>query len=166
MGSSTTISETILVLASILLASGFSAYATYMAGIVKSDMSQALSEARRAANLRVEVVYACIDTADNCFVVYVKNTGRLPITDFSLVDVYVGPYGYAKLYTYNPSASSSNPGFNLTDVDGDGIWEPAETAEIRVYPEYTLPMEDTSMYDVLVKPFKGIGSDYLFPPPP
>jgi len=165
MGSSTTISETILVLASILLASGFSAYATYMAGIVKSDMSQALSEARRTANLRVEVVYACIDTADNCFVVYVKNTGNLPITDFSLVDVYVGPYGYARLYTYNPSASSSNPGyFNLTDSDGDGVWEPAETAEIRAYPEGGIP--DASMYEVLVKPFKGIGSDRLFPPPP
>ena len=112
-------------------------------------------------------MYASIDTSDNCFVIYVKNTGSLPITDFNLVDVYVGPYGYARLYTYNPSASSSNPGyFNLTDVDGDGIWEPAETAEIRVYPEYTLPKEGTSMYEVLVKPFKGIGSDYLFPPPP
>jgi len=165
VGSSTTISETIIVLTSILLASGFSAYATYMAGIVRSDMSQTLSETRRTVNLRVEVVYASIDKADNCFVVYVKNTGNLPITDFNLVDVYVGPYGSARLYTYSASASSSNPGyFNLTDVDRDGVWEPAETAEIRAYPEEGIP--DASMYEVLVKPFKGIGSDYLFPPPP
>ena len=164
MGSST-ISETFLVLVSVLLASGFSAYATFMAGAVRNDMAQALSEARRAANLRIEVVYASVDMAEGCFVIYVKNTGNLPITDFGQVDVYVGPYGYAKIYIYNPSASSSNPGcFNLTDVDGDGVWEPAETAEIRVYPEGGIP--EATMYEVLVKPFKGIGSDLLFPPPP
>lgn len=164
MGSST-ISESILVLVSIILASSFSAYATYMAGIIRSDLAQALTDVRRMSSLKIEIVYASVDRAEGCFVIYVKNTGSLPITDFSLIDVYVGPYGSAKIYVYNRSASQSNPGyFNLTDVDGDGVWEPAETAEIRAYPGGGIPQ--ASMYEALVKPFKGAGSSYLFPPPP
>jgi archaellum component FlaG (FlaF/FlaG flagellin family) len=161
---SSTISESILVLVSIILASSFSAYATYMAGLVRSDLAQALTDARRMSSLKVEIVYASVDKAEECFVIYVKNTGNLPITDFSLVDVYVGPYGSAKIYVYSRSASRNSGYFNLTDVDGDGVWEPAETAEIRAYPEGGIPQ--ASMYEALVKPFKGVGSSYLFPPPP
>jgi archaellum component FlaG (FlaF/FlaG flagellin family) len=161
---SSTISESILVLVSIILASGFSAYATYMAGLVRSDLAQALTDARRMSSLKVEIVYASVDKAEECFVIYVKNTGNLPITDFSLVDVYVGPYGSAEIYVYNRSASRNSGYFNLTDVDGDCVWEPAETAVIRAYPKGGIPQ--ASMYEALVKPFKGIGSSYLFPPPP
>jgi hypothetical protein len=159
--SASTISETILVLASIILASGLSAYATYTAGVLKNDMSQALSDTRRTSDLRVEVVYACVN--GSTFVIYAKNIGYLPITDFALIDVYVGPYGSAALYTYDPSSPPSAGHFTLVDVGRDGSWDSRETAEITVYPA---SMPSASMYEVLVKPSRGTGSSYLFPPPP
>jgi len=158
--SSATLNEAILLLACIVTASGFSAYAIYSAGLLRNNIAQTLNEMQRASDLRVEVVYACVN--GSTFVIYVKNTGYLPITDYRLIDVYVGPYGYAKLYTYSPTAS---PGcFTLSDVDGDGSWAPRETAVITVHPENGVP--SATMYEVLVKPSSGTGSRQLFPPPP
>ncbi|MBC7112726.1 MAG: hypothetical protein H5T34_01670 [Candidatus Methanomethyliales bacterium] len=159
--SASTVSETILVLASIILASGLAAYGTYMAGTLKSDISQTMSDVRRASDLRVEVVYASVN--GSTFVIYAKNIGHLPITDYTLIDVYVGPYRSARLYTYESSSPPSTGHFTISDVDGDGLWEPQETAEITVCPA-SIP--SASVYEVLVKPSGGTGSHYLFPSPP
>lgn len=158
--SSTTLSESILVLACIVMASGFSAYAIYSAGLLRNNMAQTLNEMKRASDLKVEVVYACVN--GSTFVVYVKNIGYLPIEDYTSLDVYVGPYGYARLYTYSQTPSPNH--FTLKDVDGDGSWAPRETVTVTVYPENGVPQ--APMYEVLVKPSGGAGSTYLFPPPP
>ncbi|MCQ5340645.1 MAG: hypothetical protein NO483_02915 [Candidatus Methanomethylicia archaeon] len=157
--SASTISESILVLAAIILASGVSAYATYSIGILKNDMYQVVSDTKKIIELRIEIVYACIN--GSVFVVYAKNIGYLPITDYNLIDVYIGPYGSACLYTYSSSPSTGH--FTITDVNGNNSWDPGETAIIIVYPN-NIPQ--ASVYEAIIKPLRGTGSSYLFPPPP
>ncbi|MCC6013927.1 MAG: hypothetical protein LM593_06120 [Candidatus Verstraetearchaeota archaeon] len=157
--SASTISESILVLAAIILASGVSAYATYLTGILKNDMYQVVSDTKKIIELRIEIVYACIN--GSVFVVYAKNIGYLPITDYNLIDVYIGPYGSACLYTYSSSPSTGH--FTITDVNGNNSWDPGETAIIIVYPN-NIPQ--ASVYEAIIKPLRGTGSSYLFPPPP
>ena len=164
MGFSVTLTHIIMVIASVCLASAFSAYAFYTGNIVQSELMQNISDAKRMANLQVEIVYATVDnsTIPAHFVIYAKNIGNLPLKDFTYIDIYVGEYCQAQLYSYNTTAHAGSGQFNLIDANGDGIWEPRETVTIRAYPPSIL---NGTIFEAKIVPFKGIGSSYLFPAP-
>jgi hypothetical protein len=153
-----------MVIASVTLASIFSAYAFYMGNNVQNELIQNVSDAKRRFNLQLEIVHATIDNSTNPphFVIYVKNIGYLSINDFTYLDVYVGPYGKAQLYNYNLTAQEGSGKFNVTDANGNGVWEPRETATIRAYP--TSWIEDV-IFEAKIIPSGGIGSSYLFSSP-
>jgi hypothetical protein len=165
MGFSVTLTHIIMVISSVTLASVFSAYALYTGNAVQNELMQNISEAKIRDNLRLEIVYATVDNSTNPlhFVIYVKNVGSLPLRDFTYLDVYVGEYGRAQLYTYDSTASVGSGQFNLTDANGDGVWEPRETATIKAYPTSNV---EGVLYEAKIVPFRGIGSNYLFSPPP
>lgn len=163
MGFSVSISEVIILIASIILASTFSAYTIYAGVSLQSNIVQNLDTFKRNLHTRVDIGYATIETASTSyFVIYAKNTGNLPLTDFLVIDLYVGEYGRAVLYSYDENATPGSGKFNLTDVDGDGVWEVGESAIIRAYPKQN-PSAD--IYEVKIVPYRGIPSSYLFPPP-
>jgi len=159
MGFSVTLSHVIMVIASVTLASVFSAYAFYMGNSVQNQFMQNVNDAKKMFDLQLEIVYATIDNSTNPphFIIYAKNIGRLPLSDFTYLDVYVGPYGKAQLYTYNATAKPGQ--FNLTDSNGNMIWEPCETATIRAYPA---SWTEDVIFEAKIVPSKGIGSSYLF----
>jgi len=164
MGFSTPINETIILIASVILASSCSAYAIYAGTSLQGNIMQSIDIFKRNIYIRVEVGYATINDTDNpaSFVIYVKNTGNIPITDYSTIDVYVGEYGKATLYTYSADATAGSGKFNLTDVDRDGVWEPYETAVIIAYPKTSV---EASVYEVKIVPLRGIPCSYLFAAP-
>ncbi|MGQ9460892.1 MAG: hypothetical protein ACUVRA_06650 [Candidatus Bathyarchaeaceae archaeon] len=165
MGFSVTLTHIIMVISSVTLASVFSAYAFYTGNSVQNELMQNISEAKIRDNLQLEIVYATVDnsTSPPHFIIYVKNVGSLPLRDFTYLDVYVGEYGSAQLYTYNSTASAGSGQFNLTDASGDEVWEPRETATIKAYPTSNV---EGVLYEAKIVPFRGIGSSYLFSPPP
>jgi len=167
MGFSVTLSHIIMVIASVALASVFSAYAFYTGNSVQNQLMQNVNDAKRMANLQLEIVYATVDnsTGPPHFVIYVKNVGSLSLNNFTYLDIYVGKYGRAHLYTYNSSAIAGSGQFNLTDANGDGVWDPRETATIRAYPSQVSETEGAT-FEAKIVPFKGIGSSYLFSAPP
>jgi len=164
MGFSTPINEVIILIASVVLASSCSAYAIYAGTSLQGNIMQSIDVFKRSIYIRVEVGYATINETDNpaSFVIYVKNTGNLPITDISGIDVYVGEYGKASLYTYSADAAAGSGKFKLLDADGDGTWEPYETATIIAYPKNNVT---ASVYEVKIVPLRGISSSYLFAAP-
>jgi len=162
MGYSVTLSHIIMVISSICLASVFSAYAFYTGNLVHNELAHNINDYRGMVNLRLEIVYATVDTsAKPHFVIYAKNVGNLPISDYTFLDVYVGEYGKAQLFTYNSTPSSGH--FTLTDANSNGVWEPRETATIRAYPINGI---SGVVFEAKIVPFKGIGSSYLFSAPP
>ncbi|MDH5450365.1 MAG: hypothetical protein OEX77_05605 [Candidatus Bathyarchaeota archaeon] len=165
MGFSVTLSHILMVIGSVVLASGLSAYVLYTGQSLQSNILQNVSDIRRQMSLQVQIVYATIDnsTTPSHFVVYTKNIGWIMMNNFTYLDVYVGEYGKAMLYTYSATASNGTGTFNLTDANGDSIWEPRETAVIRAYP--TSDVEGV-MFEAKVVPFRGLASSYLFPSPP
>ncbi|MCS7115128.1 MAG: hypothetical protein RMJ15_05100 [Nitrososphaerota archaeon] len=165
MGFSLTLSHIIMVISSICLASVFSAYAFYTGNLVQNELMQNVSDYRRMVNMQLEIVYATIDSSTNPphFVVYAKNVGYLPLNDFRHLDVYVGEYGKAQLYTYNPSSGPGSGQFNLVDSDEDGVWELRETVTIRAFPTSNI---NGVVFEAKIVPAKGIGSSYLFTGPP
>ncbi len=164
MGFSSTLSEVIIVIASVVLASGVSGYVVYTGSLLQSDILQAVETARREMAVQLEIVYATIDssTSPSHYVIYAKNIGPLPVTDYEHLDLYVGPYREAELYSYNASATPGSGEFTLEDVDGDGVWESGETAVLRAYPREEPSGE---VFEARLEPFRGVGSTYLFSGP-
>lgn len=165
MGFSLTLSHIIMVIASVCLASVFSTYAFYTGNIFHNELAQNVNDYKRIINMQLEIVYATIDTSTNPphFVIYAKNVGYIPLSDFTYLDIYVGEYGKAELFTYDPNASEGSGRFNLTDADEDGVWELRETVTIRAYPTAAI---EGAIFEAKIVPSKGIGSSYLFPAPP
>lgn len=163
MGFSLTLSHIIMVIASVCLASLFSVYAFYTGNLVQNELAQNVNNYKITVNIRLEIVYATMNSTATppYFVIYAKNTGNLPFNDFASLDVYVGEYGRAQLYTYSETANLGN--FNISTADGDNFWEPRETAVIKVYP--TSGIEGV-VFEAKLVPSKGIGSSYIFPAPP
>jgi hypothetical protein len=165
MGFSVTLSHVIMVIGSVILASTFSAYSLYTGGVVQNSMMQNARDVAEETSLQLEIVYATLDnsTSPSHFVIYVKNIGWTPVYDYTYLDVYVGEYGRAMLYSYDESAAVGSGGFNVTDANGDAAWECRETAVIKVFPESAVT---GAMFEAKVVPFRGMGSNYLFPASP
>ncbi len=165
MGFSLTISEAIIVISSVILASGFSAYAIYAGTSLQSSIMQNLDSVKRNIDTRLDIVYATVnETTDPSplFDIYVKNTGTFPVSDFELISVYVGAYGQATLYTYDSGATTGSAKFNVTDSSGNGIIEVGEAATIQVFNATSVI---GSLYEAKIVPYRGISSSYLFTPP-
>jgi len=165
LGFSTTITEVVLLVASVILASGVSAQAMYAGLSLQSSIIQTVDVSKRNLNTRIEIGYATVNdtVTPRYFIIYAKNVGFMPMTDFSLIDVYVGEYRRAVLCRYSEDASVGSGKFNLIDADGDGVWEIGETAIIEAYPEIDI---EASVYEAKIVPFRGVPSSYMFPPPP
>jgi len=164
MGFSLTITEAIMVIASVVLASSFAAYAIYAGTSLQSNIMQNLDDAKRSMDTRLDIIYAVVNQTANpspLFTIYVKNTGSLPISDFNLISVYVGAYGQAMVYSYN-STTTTGSRFNMTDTNGNGVNEVGEAAIIQVY---TATNVSGSLYEAKVVLYRGIPSSYMFSPP-
>src|SRR5271157_835727 len=165
MGFSLTITEAIMVIASVILASGFSAYAIYAGTSLQSNIMQDLQNTKQSMDTRLDIVYAIVNQTTDpspLFTIYVKNTGSLPVSDFNLISVYVGAYGQAMVYSYNSNATTGSGQFNMTDSNGDGVVQIGEAATIQVYNSTNV---SGSLYEAKVVPYMGIPSSYLFSPP-
>jgi len=165
MGFSLTITEAIMVIASVVLASGFASYAIYAGTSLQSNILQNLDSVKRNIQTRIDIVYAFVNQTTDpspLFVVYVKNTGTLPVSDFDLISVYVGGYGQATLYSYNSSAITGSGQFTLTDADGNGVCDVGEAATMRVFNATSVT---ASLYEAKIVPYRGISNSYLFSPP-
>lgn len=163
MGFSLTITHIIMVIASVILASSFVACAFYTSNVVQNEFTQGVSNAKSMIGTQLDIVYATANTTSpSVFVIYAKNTGKLPIYDFTYLDIYAGNYGKAQLYSYDPAAGQGSGKFSVTDANGDGIWEPRETATIYAYPTNAI---NGTVLEARIVPSNGIGSDYLFSAP-
>ena len=165
MGFSLTITEAIMVIASVVMASGFAAYAIYAGTSLQSNIMQNLQNAKNSMDTRLDIVYAVVNQTSNpspLFTIYVKNTGSIPVSDFELISVYVGGYGQAMLYSYNASATTGSGKFNMTDADGNGNIQIGEAAIIQVYNATNV---FANLYEAKVVPYRGIPSSYMFSPP-
>ena len=165
MGFSITIVEAIMVIASVVMASGFAAYAIYAGTSLQSNIMQNLQNAKNSMDTRLDIVYAVVNTTSNpspLFTIYVKNTGSLPISNYELISVTAGPYGQAMLYTYSASATTGSGQFNMTDADGEGIVQIGEAAIIQVYNATNVL---GNLYEAKVIPYRGISSSCMFSTP-
>jgi len=162
MGFSVTITHIIMVIGAVVLASAFTGAAFYTGNVVQNEFNQGISDIKNTVDIQLDIVYATSNNSSSDFVIYAKNTGKLPVTDYTYLDVYVGNYGEAQFCSYDQSATSGSGKFKIIDANGDETWDPRETATIYAYPADAV---DGSVLETKIVPSTGIGSGYLFSSP-
>jgi archaellin len=162
MGFSVTITHVIMVIGAVVLASAFTACAFYTGNMVQSQFTQGVNDVKNTMDIQIDIVYATSNASTSDFVIYAKNTGKLPVTEFTYLDVYVGSYREAQFCNYDETATSGSGKFKLVDANGDGRWDPRETATIYAYPAKAV---DGSVLEANVVPSTGIGDEHLFSSP-
>ncbi|RLE49230.1 MAG: hypothetical protein DRJ31_05665 [Candidatus Methanomethylicota archaeon] len=152
--SSVTYSESIILIASIIVASLFAGIVLSSMGMIESAYTSISQSERTTLTTKIKVIFA--DQLDSTTVyVYVKNIGKTVITSVDKVDIYFGKYGSAQYIPYN---SSSYPTWNYTLLNNN-IWGPNDTIRITVYSSTTL---DEGIYVVKVVTPNGVEDEYVF----
>lgn len=125
----TSVSTAIITVAGIVVASMIAVAVISQMGFVDASLRSAARSAAMAIRTSIDIVGAAQN--GTYFVLYVKNTGSVPISaeDLRRTDVYLDSE-CARLYVYNTSGYWV---WNYTETEPDNLWKPGETLVFRVY---------------------------------
>lgn len=147
MGFSVTISHAILLIASIIIASSFAIAVIAKTSVFSSIFSQNINQYTLNSQIDFTIIYSYFDNGLGAFVIFVKNTGLIDISDayLSKADVYLISNGKAQLLSYGPSPGQ----WTYRDTNGVGGWQVGETivltarnetpTDLRVIVKLALP---------------------------
>ena len=146
-------SEAILLIASITLASLLSVLVISKYGVFESTFGTMVNNERTTLLAKIKVVYA--HDNGSSVVVWVKNVGSVPIIEVSKMDVYFGVYGSASYIPYNVS---SLPTWSYKIYNGN-VWAPGLTMLITIKLSSSLT---SGVYYVKVMTYEGASDEYVF----
>ncbi len=149
------ISEGIILVASIIIAAGFSATVLNQMGVFKSTLIAAGAAEKEIALTRIKVIYAT-NSSSSDVKIWVKNIGLNPVAGLDRVDVFFGRLNYLERIPYDEVAAPTWVYANGTGTQ----WQSKETIEIDVTSDNTL--ETGVTYVVRVATPNGISDDYIF----
>lgn len=148
------ISEGIILIASIIIAAGFSVTVLNQMGVFKSTLATAGAAEKEIALTRIKVLYAT-NSSDSQVDLWVKNIGTNQIVALDKVDVYFGELNYVQLIPYN---ATSPPSWGYAEPGN--VWPAKETVEINISYDGTL--ERNVNYAVRISTPNGVSDDYIF----
>ncbi|MEW6604436.1 MAG: hypothetical protein AB1351_07065 [Thermoproteota archaeon] len=148
------ISEGIILIASIIIAAGFSVTVLNQMGVFKSTLATAGAAEKEIALTRIKVLYAT-NSSDSQVDLWVKNIGTNQIVALDKVDVYFGGLNYVQLIPYN---STSVPSWEYAEPET--VWPAKETVEINI--SYDSTLERNVNYVVRISTPNGVSDDYIF----
>lgn len=153
--SSTTYSEAIILIASVIAASIFAGVVLSSMGAIGSAYSSMSSNERNAMVTKIKIIYA--DNVDSGTVyVYVKNVGKIALTELNKMDVYFGEYAAAD---YVPFNSSTPPTWSYELLGGGGAWRVGGTLRITI--DYGAALRSGTYLVKVVTP-SGVSDEYVF----
>ena len=155
MGFSGVIVEGIILVAAVIAASVFAA--TFMGEVfkVRDLFTQLARKSAEQLKAKVVIVYATYDRDLECFLIFAKNVGKIPIKPINEINVYFGTLGEAKFYMYSSIPASGRWSFVEHGVKNNA-WELGETLEFRVFNNTSVR---TPYYVKIVLPQGGIAEE-------
>ncbi len=159
MTSGTVVSETILMISSILVASTFSAMAVTNFSSFDASFKSRFSSTSEKILTEIEIIFATNVT--NGAQVWIKNVGITEVHSdlISQSDLFFGPTQAFRYIEYGKTAA---PWWNYSlcsDLDEDGNWSPCETLMVYINLDYNLTSND---YYVIFVLYNGESDDYTF----
>jgi flagellar protein FlaG len=149
------ISEGIILIASIIIAAGFSVTVLNQMGVFKSTLASAGAAEKEIALTRIKILYAT-NSSSTQVDVWVKNIGTNQIVSLNKMDVYLGKLNSVQGIPYN---AASPPKWTYTNSNGN-VWQQKDTIKITVTLNNSL--ETNSNYMVRIATPNGISDDYIF----
>jgi flagellar protein FlaG len=149
------ISEGIILVASIIIAAGFSATVLNQMGVFKSTLISAGAAEKEIALTRIKIIYATNSTSSDVKI-WVKNIGSNPVVGLDKVDVFFGKLNYVERIPYDEVSAPSWVYANGTGTQ----WQSKQTLEINVSSDS--PLESSVTYIVRVATPNGVSDDYIF----
>ena len=152
------IGEAILIIASVIVAGTVAGVVLSQIGVFESSITETTEAQQDRLLTKVDIVYGSgsVGMATPEASIYVKNTGSNPIVDNTNFDVYFGPVGQAKRYTYSEGGGDDTWEF----VGGaPTTWQQKETYQINVTES---DLTTSTTYEVQVTTPNGLSDDFIF----
>ncbi len=152
---SAVVSETILIIASVIVAGALSATVLSQMSVFDSAFSASTENQKDAVLTKIKIIYAT-NTTSTKVSSWVKNIGMSPIKEPNLVDVYFGKLGSVQRIPFN--VTGSTPTWNYSSAIT--TWQIKETAQINIY--YNTNLIKNSTYVIKATTPNGIVDDHIF----
>jgi len=149
-------SEAILIIASVVIATSVAGVVMSQVGVFESTFT-ATTEGQKDTLLTDFKIVMATNTTDNHVSIWVKNVGQNPISSVDKVDVYFGQIDQVQNIPYNQAVQS-----DLTwryDTIPNPVWQIMDT--------YSLNITDNSIqkgvtYQVTVITSNGVSDEHIF----
>jgi len=152
------IGEGIMIIASVIVAGALAGVILNQVGVFESTIVETTDAQQDKMLTKVKIVYAS-NSSSTRLDVWIKNTGKNPITSATNMDVFFGPIGQVTSYAYHASATFSDGTWDFSGNSPPTAWQVLNTTKIRI-DESSLAKDVT--YDLRVSTPNGIFDEYIF----
>ncbi len=150
-------SEGILIIASVVIATSIAGIVMSQVGVFESTFTATTENQKDIMLTNVKIVYATNTTKSNV-VVWVKNIGINPIVDANKTDVYFGEINQVMNIPHNPKKELDNT-WNWDAPLPQPIWQISDTHSINITDVDLVP---GVTYQVTITTPNGVDDEEIF----
>jgi archaellum component FlaG (FlaF/FlaG flagellin family) len=152
------IGEGVMIIASVIVAGALAGVVLNQVGVFESTIAQTTDSQQEKMLTKVKIVYASNST-DNVVDVWIKNTGKNPVTSTTNMDVFFGEIDQVTRYAYDAPTAFSDNTWDFASGSAPTVWQVLNTTQIEI-DESSLQKDVT--YVVRVTTPNGIFDEYIF----
>lgn len=150
-------SEAILIIASVVIATSIAGVVMSQVGVFESTFTSTTENQKDIMLTNIKIVYAT-NTTDNHVTVWIKNVGINPITGANNTDVYFGEIDQVTNIIHNPKKQIDNT-WQWNGPLPQPIWDKSETFSINITDVDLIPQ---TTYHVTVTTPNGVTDEQIF----
>jgi len=151
-------SEGILIIASVVIATSIAAVVMNQVGIFESTFT-ATTEGQKATLLTKVKIILATNTTDNHVAVWVKNVGVNPISSVDKMDVYFGEINQVQNIPYNAAAQPITSWQFATPPGAPNPWQIMDTFALNITDN---PLKKDVTYHVTISTPNGVTDEHFF----
>ncbi|WP_067956895.1 hypothetical protein [Nitrosopumilus sp. Nsub] len=151
---SVVIAETILIIASVVIASSLAGVMLTKTNTFQSAFIASSDKQKEIILTDIAIVYASNPTS-NQIDIWVKNIGIQPVTSPDSIDVYFGKMGSMQKIPYDDNSAPKWVFYSTTSV-----WNVDDTIQLTLSSDYSLSSD--TIYNIRIVTPNGVSSDYIF----
>jgi len=150
-------SEAILIIASVVIATSIAGVVMNQVGVFESTFTATTESQKDIILTDVKIIYASGNDVNNYVNVWIKNIGVNPIVNANNTDVYFGPIGSVKNYPHNKIKTEDTWRWNSPLPEP--TWQISNTHSINITDAQ---IQTGVTYQLTVTTPNGVSDEYIF----
>ncbi len=151
-------SEGILIIASVVIATSIAAVVMNQVGVFESTFTATTQGQKDTLLTKVKIILAT-NTTDSHVVVWVKNVGVNPISSLGSMDVYFGEIDQIQRIQYDQSTDIIDDRWRFSPSAPSPVWQIMDTTAINI-TDSTIKNDVT--YHVTISTPNGVTDEHFF----